>query len=186
MDVLDRANDILVFTDVETTDLHPGEGKLLEVACLITDPQLNLLDEQGFQQVIHYTAEDTAAMFDASPEVVQSMHAKTGLWDKLPEGMPVEQVDEALLGYIKNFAPVKRNGYVAGNSIRLDMNFLDAFLPKTSAHLHYRFVDISGVENLLYWWANFDSGKGETPHTAMDDIRMSLKQLQAVKTFLKM
>lgn len=169
----------LVATDVETTGLSPNDGHLLlEVAVHLVSPKapFEIIEPEGFHAVIQHDPESARALAN---DYVKDMHDKTGLWDRLADGTPLDEVDEKLLAYLQSHLG-KREGRVFGNSIRLDMNFLDAYLPKSAGYLHYRFLDASG----LAWFAHENFGvpyyEKRRTHTAEEDIQESLGELRHV------
>lgn len=179
LDVRPHTGDVLAWIDVETTGLDPQENHLLEVACILTDTKLRPLREP-FHRVLFYDSTDWIKD-ETSPYVVD-MHEKTGLWDKLQSGTPRRTVDTELLEYISSVAPATRQARVAGNSVRLDLNFLEQFLPETYHHLHYRSVDVSAIEYILREWQLLDDppAEHEPEHTALGDITASIAQLYGV------
>lgn len=169
----------IIWIDVETTGLSAfGKDELLEVACLVTDADLNILDEQGFRAVIKYSDLQISRMKLNTSDYVLEMHNKTGLWDELPMGAPVKTVDESLLAYIKQFVPEPRTARIAGNSITLDRNFLEANLPQSFGHLHYRSYDVSTIAGLASAWYEDEGYQKKLTHAAMDDIRESIEELR--------
>lgn len=176
----------LVATDVETTGLHADRGdKLLEIAVYVLDSTCpyDHIDDKGFHRVIKQDADEA---YEQADDFVKDMHTQTGLWDKLSTGTPVDIVDHELLQYLQQFMG-RREGRVMGNSIRLDMNFLDAYLPLTADWLHYRSLDVSG----LSWFAHSQFGvpyyekDKSVVHTAVGDINESIKELKHVRESLK-
>lgn len=175
----------LVATDVETTGLDPAKGdKLMEIAVYVLENKYpyNIVDEKGFHRTVKNDREEA---WDMADDFVKNMHEKTGLWDKLEYGTPVDAVDLELLIYLKKFMN-RREGRIMGNSIRLDMNFMDAYLPLTADWLHYRSLDISA----LSWFANqefdvpFYEKDKSAAHTADGDIKESIKELKHVRDSL--
>lgn len=181
---------MLCWIDVETTGLNPYWGldddgdRLLQVACLMTDKDLNLLDEDGFEAVIRYGAKATSIMRALTPDIVREMHDKSGLWDMLPNGTPLPIVEDKLFAYISKFAPSPRMARLAGNSVRLDANFLDRFMSKVSSHLHYRMLDVSSLEYVATSWLNLPKFEKQKNHTAMEDIKESLAQARYIRSRL--
>lgn len=173
----------IIWGDVETngTDDHKSDV-LLEVAVLITDTDLNILDETGYQAVIYYSEEEVEAIKAKTSPYVIDMHTKTGLWDRLPQGKPLEQVDAELLAYMKSLVPGEKTARLAGNSITLDRNFMRKFLPLSFNHLHYRSIDVSTLAGLAqYWAAPKVQYRKKTLHSAFADITESIEELRFLR-----
>lgn len=169
----------IIWIDVETTGLKAfGKDELLEVACLVTDSELNILDEKGFRAVIKYSDIQVSRMKLNTSDYVLDMHNKTGLWDELSQGVEVKTVDENLLDYIKQFVPEPRTARIAGNSITLDRNFMEANLPLSYDYLHYRSYDVSTIAGLAAAWYEDGGYQKNLTHAAMDDIRESIEELR--------
>lgn len=172
----------LIWIDVETTGVDAfDKDELLEVACLITDSELNILDEVGYHAVIKYSDLQVSTMKLLTNDFVRDMHKKTGLWDKLTSGKPVRTVDSELLDYIKSFVPDARKARIAGNSITLDRNFLQANLPQSFNHLSYRSYDVSTIAGLTAMWYEDEGYTKKKTHAAMDDIRESIEELRYLR-----
>lgn len=168
-------------TDVETTGLDPQKDDLLEIAVYVVEDKYpyRIIDPDGFHRIIK---QDSTAAREKADEFVREMHDKTGLWDKLEHGTDVSTVDTELLAYLRSMMD-RREGRMMGNSLRLDMNFLDAYLPLSADWLHYRSLDVSG----LSWFANqefdvpFYIKDKSVAHTADGDIKECLKELRHVR-----
>lgn len=180
------ADEMILWTDTETTGLTPWEGhKLLQVAAVITDTDLNVVSDE-FERVVFYDQDEAARLRDAvAGDFVREMHSKTGLWDRLPDGTPIGQVDDELFAFVSEFAPQPKQARLAGNSIRLDLNFSEFGLPRTYAHLHYRSIDVSALAYVTETWGltpgHFEKKKS---HDALDDIRESIAELRWIKDHL--
>lgn len=170
----------IVWLDVECTGLDAQSQRLLEVACLVTDSDLNILDETGYQTAIFYSADELKAVKSLANEYVQNMHSATGLWDRLASGKPMEQVDQELSSYIKKFVPEVKQAWLGGNSITLDRNFINKNLPTVGEHLHYRSVDVTSWAGPAAWWYGFSHEK-KTLHEAFSDIKESIEELRAIR-----
>lgn len=173
----------IAWIDVESTGLSPylTGDKLLQVACYVTDTDLNILEPQGFEAFVHYTPEETRELYDNTSAYVQNMHNSTGLWEKLStEGIPLSSIDAQLKEYISSFYPDKKTVWFGGNSIVLDRNFVTAFLPETDAFLHYRNVDVTSVAGLALSWYGFSFEKKRS-HNAKEDIMESIEELRALR-----
>ena len=170
----------LYWVDVETSGLVAHQHLLLEVACLVTDLNLNLLDETGFQAKILHRRQTLVSARERADDVVRDMHDRSGLWDACADptqATPLPEVDAALHTYIRGLNPEVRTGRIAGNSVRLDLNFLEQHLPKTAGHMVYRMMDVSSLAGAARWWAGAPTFEKKYAHTAMSDIRESIAEL---------
>jgi oligoribonuclease len=171
-----RVNDRLVWIDCEMTGLDIVRDALIEIACLVTDAELNLLDE-GVDLVIKPPAEALAGM----PEVVREMHTASGLLAELPGGIPLAEAAEIVLGYVQGHVPEPRKVPLCGNSIATDRWFIARDMPELDAWLHYRMIDVSSIKELARRWyprAYFSSPKKDGGHRALADIRESVQELR--------
>jgi oligoribonuclease len=166
----------LVWIDCEMTGLDIARDKLIEVAVLVTDSELNVLDP-GLDIVIHASDDDLALMGD----VVTEMHAKSGLTDAVRAStVTLEDAAEQVLAYVKRFAPERRSAPLCGNSIGTDRGFLARDMPELDAHLHYRMIDVSSVKELARRWfprVYFAQPPKGLAHRALADIIESVREL---------
>lgn len=170
----------IVWADVETDGLKTRGGHLLEVAVLVTDPELNILDEDGYEAVVKHTEGTVRLMREAANPFVREMHDKTGLWVECTRktAKPLTEIDAQLFKYLHKFGR-PRTMPLAGNSVRLDFNFIEEFLPKTYGHLDYHMIDVSSVAGLAHrWYPDLPRPEKKSDHTAMVDIRESIKELR--------
>ena len=171
-----RVNDRLVWIDCEMTGLDIERDALVEIACLVTDAELNLLDE-GVDLVIKPPAEALAGM----PDVVRDMHTASGLLAELPSGIPVAEAAERVLGYVRGHVAEPRKAPLCGNSIATDRWFIARDMPELDAYLHYRMIDVSSIKELVRRWfprAYFASPAKHGGHRALADIRESVQELR--------
>lgn len=183
---MDITEPVLLWVDVETSGLDPRTDALLEVAALLTDADLRPLTGAHFHALVAHTPGEVAALHEAADPFVRAMHDANGLWEAVqgPDALSADEVDAALLAFTSRAAPTPRQARVAGNSVRLDMNFMDAYLPRTAAHVHYRSVDVTAVQFLVDEWygpAPATSAPKPSDHTALADIEASLDQLRALR-----
>jgi oligoribonuclease len=159
------------------TGLDLGKDKLIEVAALVTDADLNILGE-GVDLVIH--ADDAA--LDAMPPVVRDMHAKSGLTEEVRRStVTMAEAEEAVLAYIKQFVPNPRSAPLCGNSIATDRGFLARDMPALDSFLHYRMIDVSSIKELCRRWyprVYFGQPAKGLAHRALADIRESIRELE--------
>ena len=169
-------NDRLVWIDCEMTGLDIERDALIEIACLVTDGELNLLDE-GVDVIIKPPAEALAEM----PEVVREMHTTSGLLDELPSGVTVAEAQDIVLGYVRGHVAEPKRVPLCGNSIATDRWFIARDMPELDAYLHYRMVDVSSIKELARRWfprAYFASPKKDGGHRALADIKESVQELR--------
>jgi oligoribonuclease len=168
-------NDRLVWIDCEMTGLDIERDALVEIACLVTDGELNLLDE-GVDLIIKPPAESLETM----PDVVREMHTASGLLDELPGGISVTEAAELVLDYVRGHVKEPRKVPLCGNSIATDRWFIARDMPELDAHLHYRMVDVSSVKELCRrWFPRVFYAKPEKgmAHRALADIYESIREL---------
>ena len=171
-----RVNDRLVWIDCEMTGLDIERDALIEIACLVTDAELNLLDE-GVDLIIKPPAEALAGM----PDVVREMHTKSGLLAELPGGIAVAEAREIVLGYVRGHVNEPRKAPLCGNSIATDRWFIARDMPELDAYLHYRMIDVSSIKELVRRWfprAYFASPAKHGGHRALADIMESVQELR--------
>lgn len=159
------------------TGLDLGKDALIEVAALVTGPDLEILGE-GVDLVIH--ADDAA--LDAMPEVVREMHAKSGLTDEVRRStVTMAEAEDAVLTYIREFVPNPRTAPLCGNSIATDRGFLARDMPALDDFLHYRMIDVSSIKELTRRWyprVYFGQPQKGLAHRALADIRESIRELE--------
>ena len=169
-------NDRLVWVDCEMTGLSVRTDKLIEIAALVTDSDLNILGE-GIDVVIHADDQALAAM----PDVVVAMHAKSGLTDRVREStITLEQAEQMVLEYVREHVPEANTAPLAGNSIATDRGFISRDMPILDAHLHYRMIDVSSIKELCRRWyprIYFGQPPKEMTHRALTDITESIREL---------
>jgi len=165
-----------VWIDCEMTGLDLGKDALIEIAVLVTDSELNILDD-GVDLVIH--ADDAA--LDAMPDVVREMHAKSELTEAVRAStVTLAEAEQQVLDYVRRHVPDPRTAPLCGNSIATDRGFIARDMPALDAHLHYRMVDVSSIKELCRRWypriyyAQPDKGLA---HRALADIRESIREL---------
>ena len=174
--------DRIVWIDCEMTGLDRETDDLVEISVLVTDGQLNLLDEEGVDIVIHTTDEKLAAMDD----VVTEMHAKSGLTEEIRKStVTVAEAEQEVLKYIKRFVAEPRTAPLAGNSIATDRTFIARDMPELDNYLHYRMIDVSTIKELSRRWfpqVYINQPEKGMTHRAMDDIKESIRELEYYRT----
>lgn len=172
----------LVWIDCEMTGLDVTRDALIEVAVVITDADLNIVDP-GIDVLITPPAEALEGMND----FVRQMHTSSGLLDELPSGTTMEDAQQQVLDYIRRFVPAPKKALLAGNSVGTDKMFLEANMPLVIDHLHYRLVDVSSIKELAKRW--YRKAFEEAPvkhggHRALADILESIQELEYYRRVL--
>ncbi len=165
----------LIWIDLEMTGLDPLEDRIIEIATIVTDKQLNVLEE-GPSIVIHQDEEIMRGMDTWCTE----QHGKTGLTDRVLRSEISEQTAEAItLAFLEKLVPAGKSP-MCGNSICQDRRFLARYMPTLEAFFHYRNLDVSSLKELaVRWKPEVLEGFSKTGnHLAMDDIRDSIEELK--------
>ncbi|THV35740.1 oligoribonuclease [Glycomyces buryatensis] len=167
----------LVWVDCEMTGLDPETEALIEIAVLVTEPDLTPLDE-GLDLVIACDGIE----LDNMGAFVADMHAKSGLTDEVRAStISLEEAENAVLEYIKQFVPEARTAPLCGNSIATDRTFIAKYMPRLDEHLHYRMIDVSSIKELSRRWyprVYYNQPAKGLAHRALADINESIKELE--------
>jgi len=172
--LLGKSDDNLVWIDCEMTGLDPEKERLLEIAVIVTGPNLTPRIE-GPVCVIHQSDE----LLNKMDAWNKGTHGKSGLIDKVKASKTSEQdAEEAILAFIKKYVS-KNASPLCGNTISQDRRFLVKFMPKLEAYLHYRNLDVSTLKELSKRWKPevFNSFKKQQKHTALADVHESIEEL---------
>ena len=168
---------VLAWMDLEMTGLDPTTDRIVEIATLITDDDLNIVAE-GPDLVVHQPPEALASMAD----VVVAMHTRSGLLAEIESStISLDEAGAATLAFLQEHIPTARTVPLCGNSIGTDRRFLLAYLPDIEEFLHYRSVDVSSIKEVLKRWNPSLLGaapKKAEGHRALDDIRESVAELR--------
>ncbi|KAI0783067.1 ribonuclease H-like domain-containing protein [Abortiporus biennis] len=175
---LDWASGPLVWIDCEMTGLNHNTDKIIEIAVLITDGNLELVDD-GLEYIIR-TDKET---LDKMDEWCTNQHGSSGLTQACIDSPHTKEfVSKEVLDYIKKWIPTERTGVLAGNSVHVDRLFLLNEMPEVVNWLHYRIVDVSSIKELARrWYPSVKRSRreaGDSSHRALDDIRGSIRELQ--------
>jgi oligoribonuclease len=175
--VADKGVDRLVWVDCEMTGLDLKRDALIEIAALVTDSELRILDE-GVDIVMSAPAD----LLDTMQPVVTEMHAKSGLSDAVRASTTtVAAAEQAVLEHLRKHVPDARTVPLCGNSIATDRAFLARDMPELDAFLHYRMVDVSSIKELCRRWyprVYFSQPQKGLAHRALADIRESIRELR--------
>ncbi|WP_400999006.1 oligoribonuclease [Agromyces sp. GXQ0307] len=170
------SSDRLVWIDCEMTGLDLEVDELVEIAVVITDYDLEPVDE-GLDIVI----KPDASALESMGDFVRAMHTQSGLIEEIPNGVSVADAEYQVLEYVLKHVPDEQRAPLAGNSIGTDRAFISRFMPRLDAHLHYRNVDVSSIKELAKRWfprAYFNAPAKDGGHRALADILESIRELQ--------
>ncbi|WP_131739339.1 oligoribonuclease [Actinomadura roseirufa] len=169
-------NERLCWIDCEMTGLDLRTDALIEIAALVTDSELTILDE-GVDVVIKPPPESVAQM----SKVVRDMHTTSGLLEALPGGVTLTEAEDIVLNYVRSHIKDPKKAPLCGNSIATDRSFLARDMPSLDGHLHYRMVDVSSIKELARRWyprVYFASPEKKGGHRALADITESIQELR--------
>jgi len=170
-------NDALVWIDCEMTGLDLKRDALIEIAVLVTDADLNLVDA-GIDIVIHASDD----LLDSMVPVVRDMHAASGLTDLVRAStVSLADAEKAVLEYVASHVPQSGAAPLCGNSIATDRGFIARDMADLDQYLHYRMIDVSSLKELArrwyprVYWAQPAKGLA---HRALADIHESVQELR--------
>lgn len=165
----------LIWLDMEMTGLDPERDRIIEMAMIVTDNNLEVVAESPVWAV-HQSDE----LLEAMDEWNKNTHGKSGLIDRVRASTFDEAaVEAAALAFVQEYAP-KRTSPMCGNSIGQDRRFMVRYLPQLEEWFHYRNLDVSTLKELCRRWKP-EVAKGfekESAHTALADIRESIEELK--------
>ncbi|MEK6748684.1 MAG: oligoribonuclease [Pseudomonadota bacterium] len=164
----------LIWIDLEMTGLNPDQDRIIEIATIVTDAQLNILEE-GPVLAVHQDAATLATMDDWN----QKQHGKSGLLQRVRQSTVTEaQAQAQTLAFLQRWVPARKSP-MCGNSICQDRRFLFRTMPELEQFFHYRNLDVSTLKELARLWAPsvLEGLKKAGSHLALDDIRESIQEL---------
>lgn len=175
--MLHHNNNRLIWIDLEMTGLDPLEDKILEIATLITDDNLNIIAE-GPNLVIHQSDEVLTKM----NEWCQIQHAKSGLIDAVKNStISQEEAEQQTLEFLQQYCQ-ENSTALCGNSVWQDKIFINQHMPRLGKFFHYRILDVSSIKLVINRWTKeYKLFKKSDCHRAMDDIKESIGELKFYK-----
>ena len=165
----------LIWVDLEMTGLEPEVDRIIEIATLVTDQDLNII-AQGPVLAIHQTDAVLAGMDDWN----QKHHGESGLIDRVKASQVSEQdAIEQTIAFLSQYVP-KGASPMCGNSIGQDRRFLNKYMLELEDYFHYRNVDVSTIKELVRRWSptTMDGFTKKNTHQALEDIKESIAELQ--------
>jgi oligoribonuclease len=173
--VLPKSDLNLVWVDCEMSGLDPERERLLEIAVIITGPELTPRIE-GPVLVVH----QTDAVLNGMDAWNKGTHGRSGLIDKVKaSSLDEAQAEAELLAFIQRYVP-KGASPLCGNTISQDRRFLVKYMPRLESWLHYRNLDVSTLKELARRWkpAVYSAFKKQQKHTALADVHESIDELE--------
>jgi len=174
----------LVWIDLEMTGLDPDTDRIIEIATIVTDADLNIVAE-GPVLAIHQSDEVMAGMDEWNTRT----HGRTGLTERVRQSTITEaEAEERTIAFISRYCTRNRSP-LCGNTICQDRRFMYRYMPKLEAWVHYRNLDVSVLKELARRWrpAVLEGFEKKNTHSALDDIRESIEELRHYReTFLKL
>ncbi|ABM61019.1 oligoribonuclease [Halorhodospira halophila] len=174
----------LIWIDLEMTGLDPSRDRIIEIAVVVTDSNLDTLAE-GPVLAIH----QDRSLLDSMDEWNTRQHGRSGLTERVRASTVTEAEAEAqVLAFLKQYVPA-RTSPMCGNSICQDRRFLARWMPDLEAYFHYRHIDVSTLKELARRWSPevAEGVRKSGNHLALDDIRDSIHELRHYRReFLRM
>ncbi|OIQ67500.1 oligoribonuclease [mine drainage metagenome] len=181
---LTKSDRNLVWLDCEMTGLDPQTDRIIEIAVIVTDCNLEIRVE-GPVLVLH----QSDALLDTMDKWNKSTHGKSGLIDKVKVSTVFEdQAQDEIVTFLRHYVP-KNGSPMCGNSIGQDRRFLVRYMPRLEAFFHYRNLDVSTLKELAKRWSPdvYKGFKKKQRHTALADVHESIDELAYYrKHFLKL
>jgi oligoribonuclease len=164
----------LIWIDLEMTGLDTDNDFIIEIATIVTDPQLNIVAEGPVVAI--YQTDDILNQMD---EWNTRQHNQSGLVERIKKSpYSAAEAERLTLEFLEKFVP-QGISTMCGNSICQDRRFMHRLMPKLEAYFHYRNLDVSTIKEIMKRWAPKKEGYvKQSTHLAMDDIRDSISELK--------
>ncbi|MBP3223453.1 MAG: oligoribonuclease [Actinomycetaceae bacterium] len=172
----------IVWIDCEMTGLDPSIDELVEISVVVTDHNLEPLDEG-----IDYLIRPSKRAVDNMNSFVRRMHTNSGLINEWNDGISCKEAEKHVLSYIKKYVPDAKKAHLGGNSIGTDRIFLSTYMPSIIDYLHYRIIDVSTIKELAKRWyqrAYIHAPEKTGNHRALGDIYDSIDELRYYRSVL--
>ena len=176
----DKKNN-LIWIDLEMTGLNPLKDRILEIAVVVTDKELNVIAE-GEAIAIHQPTEILEKMDDWNTE----HHTNSGLWTRVEDsGISVKDAEQMTLEFLREHVDI-HSSPMCGNSICQDRRFLAKWMPTLENYFHYRQIDVSSIKELFRRWNPkvLDGLQKQGNHLALDDVKESIEELKYYRQFM--
>lgn len=171
----------LIWIDLEMTGLNPIKDRIIEIALVVTDKNLNVI-AKGEAMAIHQPTSVLEAMDDWNTE----HHTDSGLWARVEESdISLKDAEHLSIEFLQEHVPI-HSSPMCGNTICQDRRFLAKWMPELENYFHYRQIDVSSIKELFTRWnpSILDGYEKKGNHLAMDDVLESIEELQYYRQFL--
>lgn len=171
----------LIWIDMEMTGLDPLKERIIEIAIIVTDAQLNILAEAPVLAV-HQSDE----LLNAMDSWNTKQHNSSGLVERVRASTVTEaQAEAKMIEFLKQYVPAGKSP-MCGNTVYQDRRFLTRYMPELEKYFHYRLVDVSTLKELALRWAPriYNGLQKESKHLALDDVRDSIEELKYYRATL--
>ena len=176
-------SNLLAWIDLEMTGLDPEKHHIIEIACLVTDPNLNIVAEGP--EIAIFQDEDILSLMN---EWNVKQHTSSGLVEKIKSSdILIKEAEEQCLKFFQSHIKQHKSP-LCGSSVSHDRRFLIKYMPKLANHFHYRHIDVRSFKEVIKRWSpEADQFKKASSHRAMDDIKDSVNELKFYreKLFIK-
>lgn len=172
-----KSRENILWIDLEMTGIKSRFDRILEIACIVTDKDLNTL-AIGPDLAIK-TSKLRLKFMD---EWNQEHHKTSGLIERISkEGVTLKDAESQILEFINQYCEEGKT-VIAGNSIHVDRRFIKKYMPRLDKYLHYRMIDVSSVRELSQrWYPEFEEYPSGDSHRALDDIQVSIDMLKYIR-----
>ena len=171
-----KSKDNMVWIDMEMTGLEVERERIIEMASIVTDKNLNILEE-GPNLAIHQPNK----ILNSMDEWNQKHHKGSGLVDQVKASkITVKKAEKITMDFLKHYC-LPGKSVLCGNAVHHDRRFISKYMPKLDKFLHYRHIDVTTLKVLIKWWyqkKNKEAFKKKDKHRALDDIRESIAELK--------
>lgn len=165
----------LIWVDLEMTGLNPEIDRIIEIATIVTDSDLNVIAEGPV-----FAINQAKTLLDQMDEWNTTHHNQSGLVARVLESVCTEEMAQAaMLDFLRKYVPEGKSP-MCGNSIWQDRRFLSRYMPELEKFFHYRMIDVSTLKELALRWAPkiYGGVQKQSMHLALDDIRDSVNELK--------
>lgn len=165
----------LIWIDLEMTGLDPEKERIIEIATIVTDTNLNILAEGPV-----FAINQPVALLDAMDNWNTKQHNASGLVERVKSSLVTESIAElTTLEFLRQYVPPGKSP-ICGNSVHQDRRFLLRYMPELEKYFHYRLIDVSTIKELALRWAPlvYNGVEKDSKHLALSDVRDSINELK--------